>query len=87
MHIENRTFDELKIGESAELRRLVTADDLLAYANVSGNHNPLHIYDADGDGDGRPEARAPGSFVTALAHRPVDCTVSAWGAFPSASDS
>lgn len=66
MHIENRTFDELKIGESAELRRLVTADDLLAYANVSGNHNPLHIYDADGDGDGRPEAMAPGSFVTAL---------------------
>ena len=66
MHIENRTFDELKIGESAELRRLVTADDLLAYANVSGNHNPLHLYDQDGDGDGRPEAMAPGSYVSAL---------------------
>ncbi|MHA7867709.1 MAG: bifunctional enoyl-CoA hydratase/phosphate acetyltransferase [Salipiger thiooxidans] len=66
MHIENRTFDELKVGDSAELRRLVTADDLLAYANVSGNHNPLHLYDHDGDGDGRPEAMAPGSYVSAL---------------------
>ncbi|EEX16668.1 phosphate butyryltransferase [Citreicella sp. SE45] len=66
MHIENRTFDELKVGDSAELRRLVTADDLLAYANVSGNHNPLHLYDQDGDGDGRPEAMAPGSYVSAL---------------------
>ncbi|MAU48131.1 MAG: enoyl-CoA hydratase [Yangia sp.] len=66
MHIENRTFDELKVGDSAELRRLVTADDLLAYANVSGNHNPLHLYDQDGDGDVRPEAMAPGSYVSAL---------------------
>lgn len=66
MHIENRTFDELKVGDSAELRRLVTADDLLAYANVSGNHNPLHLYDQDGDGDDRPEAMAPGSYVSAL---------------------
>ena len=66
MLIENRTFDELKVGDSAELRRLVTADDLLAYANVSGNHNPLHLYDQDGDGDGRPEAMVPGSYVSAL---------------------
>ncbi len=66
MHIENRTFDELKLGDHAELRRLCTADDLLAYANVSGNHNPLHIHDQDGDGDGSPEAMAPGSFVAAL---------------------
>ena len=66
MHIENRTFDELKVGDKAELNRLITADDLLVYANVSGNHNPLHIFDQDGDGDGRPEAMAPGSFIGAL---------------------
>ncbi|EIE48772.1 bifunctional enoyl-CoA hydratase/phosphate acetyltransferase [Salipiger aestuarii] len=66
MHIENRTFDELKVGDHAELRRLCTADDLLVYANVSGNHNPLHIHDQDGDGDGHPEAIAPGSFVASL---------------------
>lgn len=66
MLIENRTFDELKVGDKAELNRLITADDLLVYANVSGNHNPLHIFDQDGDGDGRPEAMAPGSFIGAL---------------------
>lgn len=66
MHIENRTFDELQVGDSRELRRLCTQDDLLVFANVSGNHNPMHLFDADGDGDGVPEAVAPGMFVGSL---------------------
>lgn len=66
MHIENRTFDELQLGDSRELRRLCTQDDLLAFANISGNHNPMHLYNVDGDGDGAPEAVAPGMFVGAL---------------------
>ncbi len=66
MKIENRTFDELARGDTQSLRRLCTQDDLLAFANISGNHNPMHIYDADGDGDGRPEAIIPGMFVGAL---------------------
>ncbi|MGR3321834.1 MAG: bifunctional enoyl-CoA hydratase/phosphate acetyltransferase [Pseudooceanicola sp.] len=66
MRIENRTFDELQVGDQSELNRLVTVDDLLAFANVSGNHNPMHIFDADGDGDGVAEAIAPGLFVGSL---------------------
>lgn len=66
MLIENRTLEELAPGDTAELRRLVTQDDLIAFANVSGNHNPMHIYDLDGDGDGKPEAVAPGMFLGAL---------------------
>lgn len=66
MQIENRVFSELQPGDTQSLRRLCTQDDLLIFANVSGNHNPLHIHDADGDGDGRPEAIAPGMFVGAL---------------------
>ncbi|RBI77082.1 enoyl-CoA hydratase [Roseovarius sp. TE539] len=66
MKIENRPFDELEPGSSESLRRLCTQDDLLAFANISGNHNPMHIFDADGDGDGTPEAVAPGMFVGAL---------------------
>lgn len=66
MKIENHIFDDLKPGDSAALRRLCTQDDLLVFANVSGNHNPMHIHDADGDGDGVPEAVAPGMFVGSL---------------------
>ncbi|WP_238364185.1 bifunctional enoyl-CoA hydratase/phosphate acetyltransferase [Mesobacterium pallidum] len=66
MIIENRTFDEIKVGDREELRRLCTQDDLLVFANVSGNHNPMHLYDQDGDGDGQPEAIVPGMFVGAL---------------------
>ena len=32
MHIENHTFDELQVGDSRELRRLCTQDDLLVFA-------------------------------------------------------
>ncbi len=66
MMIENRTFDELKVGDSSEIRRLCTQDDLIAFANVSGNHNPMHLYDHDGDGDGQNEAIAPGMFIGSL---------------------
>lgn len=66
MLITNLTFDEMVPGDSRELRRLCTQDDLIAFANISGNHNPMHLHDADGDGDGHPEAVVPGSFVGAL---------------------
>ncbi|MBT9383079.1 bifunctional enoyl-CoA hydratase/phosphate acetyltransferase [Pseudooceanicola sp. CBS1P-1] len=66
MLIENRTFDELSVGDTAELKRLCTQDDLIVFANMSGNHNPMHIADLDGDGDGRAEAIAPSMFVGSL---------------------
>lgn len=66
MRIENKTFDELSVGDTAELRRLCTQDDLLVFANMSGNHNPMHVYDADGDADGLTEAVVPGAFVSSV---------------------
>lgn len=66
MLLINRTFNELQVGDSAELRRLVTADDLFVFAAVSGNHNPMHLRDSDLDGDGRTERVAPGMFVASL---------------------
>lgn len=66
MHLENKTFDELEIGARAEIRRLCTTDDLIVFANVSGNHNPMHLHDKDGDGDGVDEAICPGMFVGSL---------------------
>ena len=63
---ENKTYDELRVGDSAELKRICTADDFYVFANASGNHNPMHLPRADGDGDGVPEAVAPAMWVGSL---------------------
>jgi acyl dehydratase len=44
--LENRTFDEITIGESASLHRTLTQSDIELFANVSGDVNPSHL-DAD----------------------------------------
>ncbi len=64
---ENKTFDELKPGDSAELRRACTTDDLIVFANVSGNHNPMHLPNQDIDGDGKADVVvAPSMWVGSL---------------------
>jgi phosphate acetyltransferase len=44
--IENRTFDEIAIGESASFERTVTTQDIELYATVSGDANPTHLDEA-----------------------------------------
>jgi phosphate butyryltransferase len=66
MRLVNRTFDEIQPGDRAELRRLITADDLYVFAAASGNSNPMHLSDSDLDGDGTVERVAPGMFVASL---------------------
>jgi phosphotransacetylase/acyl dehydratase len=66
MHLVNKTYDELKPGDHAELRRLITADDIYIFAAASGNSNPMHLQDSDLDGDGITERIAPGMFVASL---------------------
>lgn len=41
--MENVTFDELKVGQSARLIRTVTTEDIQAFAAVSGDINPAHL--------------------------------------------
>jgi acyl dehydratase len=43
--IENRTFDELKIGGSARLSRTLTRKDIELFAILSGDVNPAHVDD------------------------------------------
>jgi len=66
MKLENRTLDEMSVGDTAEIRRLVTSDDLYVFAVASGNHNPMHLPGVDGDGDGVADEIAPGMFVASL---------------------
>jgi len=44
--IENRTFDEIEIGDSATLERTLSWEDIELFAVVSGDVNPAHV-DAD----------------------------------------
>ena len=41
--IENRTFDEIAIGESASLEKAIARADIELYAAVSGDANPTHL--------------------------------------------
>jgi acyl dehydratase len=41
--IENRTFDEIEVGESAELERTLTWEDIELFAAMSGDVNPAHV--------------------------------------------
>lgn len=66
MILENRMWEELQPGMKAELKRLCTADDFYVFAAASGNYNPVHLEEEDGDGDGQKEAYAPGMFVASL---------------------
>ena len=41
--LENRTYDELSIGDSATVSHRVTERDLILFASVSGDVNPVHL--------------------------------------------
>lgn len=41
--LNNRTFDQLQIGDSASIVRVVSRDDIELFAAVSGDVNPAHL--------------------------------------------
>ena len=41
--IENRTFDEINIGDSADLTRTLRHEDIELFAVMSGDVNPAHV--------------------------------------------
>lgn len=42
-YIENTTYDEISLGQSAQLIRRLTLEDIQAFAAVSGDTNPAHL--------------------------------------------
>lgn len=42
-YIENRTFDEIQIGESASLTRVLDKKDIQVFAIMSGDISPIHV--------------------------------------------
>ena len=59
-------IDDVEVGARAEDTRTVTANDLVFYSHASGDLNPLHLPELDGDGDGSPEAIAPPAYLVGL---------------------
>ena len=69
------------VGEEIpELRRLVTREDVAAYAEVSGDRNPLHRDDAFARSVGFPGVIAHGMFT--MGH--MAAAVVAWAGDPAA---
>ncbi|MEM6973524.1 MAG: bifunctional enoyl-CoA hydratase/phosphate acetyltransferase [Pseudomonadota bacterium] len=50
-YIENRPFDEIEVGDYAELVRTLEAQDIDAFAVVSGDVNPAHVDQEFAEGD------------------------------------
>ncbi len=57
--IENRTFDEIHVGDSATLQRTLTPQDIQLFAVMSGDVNPAHV---------DPEYAKSSNFHEVIAH-------------------
>lgn len=42
-YIENCTYDEMEVGDSASLKRVLTKEDIQLFAIISGDVNPAHL--------------------------------------------
>lgn len=57
--IENRTFDEIQVGDSATLSRTLRPEDIQLFAVISGDMNPTHV---------DPEFAASSQFREVVGH-------------------
>jgi len=57
--IENKTFDEIRVGDSASLQRTLDTKDIQLFAVMSGDVNPAHV---------DPEYAASSLFHEVIAH-------------------
>jgi len=44
--VVTRTFSSLEVGETASMERRITSNDVNAFAELSGDYNPLHVDEA-----------------------------------------
>ena len=62
----NRTFDDLTVGNTEQITRVVTPDDLYIFAHVSGNLNPVNLPGSAGDGPDDVAHPAPAMWLGSL---------------------
>ena len=64
--IENRTVDEIDIGDHADIERVLTRQDLILFATVSADVNPAAVGDTEEDGTGLQQGIAHGMWAGTL---------------------
>jgi phosphate acetyltransferase len=64
--IENRTFEEIEVGDSVSLSRTLTKEDIEIFAAVSGDVNPVHVDEAFARDDMFHQVIAHGMWTGAL---------------------
>ncbi len=65
-YIENKTFDEIKVGDTAELTRTLKPQDIELFAVMSGDVNPAHVDEAYARSDMFHQVIAHGMWGGAL---------------------
>ncbi len=63
--VRNKTWAELVVGDSASIERSCSLQDLILFAHVSGNVNPLMLPSAEGSPE-KTEPVAPSMWVGSL---------------------
>lgn len=71
--LENRTYDELNLGDTASVTHLVTERDLTLFAVVSGDTNPVHLDESFAAATPFKGRIAHGMFSGALISAAVAC--------------
>lgn len=71
--LNNRTYDELAVGDKAEVTHRVTERDLTLFAAVSGDVNPVHLDEAFAAATPFKGRIAHGMFSGALISAAIAC--------------
>lgn len=64
--LKNRTWPELKVGDTAKIERRITSRDLFLFAHASGNLNPLNIPQMDEQNEVTHSVVAPSMWIGSL---------------------
>ncbi|PHR18734.1 MAG: enoyl-CoA hydratase [Hoeflea sp.] len=64
--IENRTIDEIGIGDSAEIERVLTQPDMALFATVSADVNPASLVEGEEEGPELQQGIAHGMWAGTL---------------------
>ena len=63
------TYDSIEVGDGHSFTRIITADDVRTFADVSGDDNPIHIDEAAGAASRFGQRVVHGVFLLGIASK------------------